>query len=201
MAVTNEQSDRRTRRTRLALKTAFIELILEKGYDAVTILDVTGRADYNRGTFYKHFIDKEDLLREIHDDLLTDLAEALVRPYEGLRQVNADMISPSILQLFRHIESHKHDFLALLTVSREKLHADLLQTFRHSMQEDMHIEMKPGAPQLDYDILLSYQTSATVGVIMHWAETRFRYSAEYMTEQLIALVNTPIDHIVFNRRI
>ncbi|WP_187355213.1 TetR/AcrR family transcriptional regulator [Paenibacillus tengchongensis] len=195
-----EQTNRRTRRTRLALKTAFIELILEKDYDAVTILDIAERADYNRGTFYKHFIDKEDLLREIHDDFLLHISEALVQPYSGLQQVDAAMIAPSIHELFRHIETHKDVFLALLSVSREKLRADLLQTFRHSMQEDMHIEMKPGAPQLDYEIILSYQTSATVGVIMYWAESRFKYSADFMAGQLTLLVNTPIDHIVFKRR-
>ncbi|MMZ71221.1 hypothetical protein D1872_345080 [compost metagenome] len=31
--------------------------------------------------------------------------------------------------------------------------------------------------------------SATVGVIMHWAETGFKYSAHYMGEQLTALIN------------
>lgn len=49
--IQEEHEDRRTRRTRQALKSAFVELILENSYDSVTILDVTNRADYNRGLF------------------------------------------------------------------------------------------------------------------------------------------------------
>lgn len=56
-----------------------------------------------------------------------------------------------------------------------------------------------GQPPLDYEILLSYQLSATVGVIDYWAETNFKYSAEYMAGQLMALVNSRMDHIVFKR--
>lgn len=39
--IQEEHEDRRTRRTRQALKSAFVELILENSYDSVTILDVT----------------------------------------------------------------------------------------------------------------------------------------------------------------
>lgn len=87
--IQEEHEDRRTRRTRQALKSAFVELILENSYDSVTILDVTNRADYNRGTFYKHFESKEALLKEIHDEFLQGIGEALIDPYEGLDRIEA----------------------------------------------------------------------------------------------------------------
>jgi AcrR family transcriptional regulator len=54
--------DRRVRKTRKALRDALVELILEKGYAAVTVGDIADRADVGRTTFYAHFTDKEDLL-------------------------------------------------------------------------------------------------------------------------------------------
>ncbi|WP_340026549.1 TetR/AcrR family transcriptional regulator [Paenibacillus sp. FSL K6-1096] len=193
----DEKTSRAARRTRLALKLAFVELILEKEYEAVTILDVANRADYNRGTFYKHYNSKEDLLRDIHDDFLLSIADALVRPYQGLKQIDTARIAPSIQDLFLHIEQHKSEFLALAKVSREKLHSDLIATLHHSMSESMHIELKPAPLPIEYEILLSYQISATVGVIMYWADTNFKYSTSYMADQLLGLINTPIDHITF----
>lgn len=118
--IQEEHEDRRTRRTRQALKSAFIELILENSYDSVTILDVTNRADYNRGTFYKHFESKEALLNEIHDEFLQGIGEALIDPYEGLDRIEATEVFPSILQLFEYIEGHKAEFLALSAVERGK---------------------------------------------------------------------------------
>jgi AcrR family transcriptional regulator len=55
-------SDRRVQRTRRLLHEAFISLILERGYDAVTIRDVVRRAGVGRSTFYTHFADLEEVL-------------------------------------------------------------------------------------------------------------------------------------------
>ncbi|OZQ77781.1 hypothetical protein CA596_05855 [Paenibacillus odorifer] len=198
--IQEEHEDRRTRRTRQALKSAFVELILENSYDSVTILDVTNRADYNRGTFYKHFESKEALLKEIHDEFLQGIGEALIDPYEGLDRIEATEVFPSILQLFEYIEGHKAEFLALSAVERGKMTVELFDRLRESMREDMRIEIEADAAPVDYEIMLSYQMSATVGVIMHWAEVNFKYSASYMAEQLITLVNSKIDHIAFMKK-
>src|SRR6476646_4543473 len=54
--------DRRTIRTISALRTALIDLMLEKHYDSITVQDIIDRANVGRSTFYSHFRDKEDLL-------------------------------------------------------------------------------------------------------------------------------------------
>ncbi|MFI9507421.1 TetR/AcrR family transcriptional regulator [Nocardia sp. NPDC052566] len=54
--------DRRVRRTKSLLHRALIELMLERGYDRVTVRDILARADVGRSTFYAHFRDKDDLL-------------------------------------------------------------------------------------------------------------------------------------------
>src|SRR5262249_3231659 len=55
-------NDRRVQRTHRMLHQAFISLILERGYDAVTIRDVVERAGVGRSTFYTHFGELEDVL-------------------------------------------------------------------------------------------------------------------------------------------
>ncbi|WP_410875391.1 TetR/AcrR family transcriptional regulator [Nocardia sp. A7] len=57
-----EHPDRRVRRTRDTLHRALIELMIERGYDKVTVSDIIGRADVGRSTFYAHYRDKDDLL-------------------------------------------------------------------------------------------------------------------------------------------
>ena len=54
---TPARPDRRVNRTRRALKDALCDLILEKGYEHVTVGDVLDRADVGRSTFYAHFVD------------------------------------------------------------------------------------------------------------------------------------------------
>jgi AcrR family transcriptional regulator len=55
--------DRRTLRTRQALHQALIRLVLERGYDQITVADIADAANVGRSTFYAHFTDKDDLLR------------------------------------------------------------------------------------------------------------------------------------------
>lgn len=54
--------DPRVLRTRQSLGQAFGHLLREKGFEAITVQDITQRAGLNRATFYAHFPDKYALL-------------------------------------------------------------------------------------------------------------------------------------------
>ena len=47
------------------LKAALIDLLLEMEYSKITIGNITQRANVSRGTFYQHFLDKDDLAYSI----------------------------------------------------------------------------------------------------------------------------------------
>ncbi len=100
------KADRRVARSRRALKEALTDLILEEGYEAVTVQDVIDRADVGRSTFYAHFVDKDDLLMAILADL--------EMPAPDHTQWQPD--DPAFgwtLQLFRHFGSGKRLFKAV----------------------------------------------------------------------------------------
>lgn len=81
--------NRRAIRTREAMLRAFRDLILMRGYDAISVRDVILRAEVGRSTFYEHFENKDDLLRQSIHVLLVALAEAANgrRYTEGLPMV------------------------------------------------------------------------------------------------------------------
>ena len=54
--------DPRIKRTRQLLQQAFMELMREKSFEAITVQDIAERATVNRVTFYAHFQDKYALL-------------------------------------------------------------------------------------------------------------------------------------------
>lgn len=62
--------DRRVQRTLARLRTAIVELVGDKGYQAVTVDHLCERAEVTRATFYSHFRDKEHLLSSVADDLV-----------------------------------------------------------------------------------------------------------------------------------
>jgi AcrR family transcriptional regulator len=103
---TGQPRDRRITKTQHALKEALTELILEKGYEAVTVQDVIDRADVGRSTFYTHYIDKDELLLAIFADL------EIPAPEPSTWQSD-DPPFGWTLQLFRHFERVKRVFKAV----------------------------------------------------------------------------------------
>jgi AcrR family transcriptional regulator len=61
--------DRRVERTRRALHQALIRLILERGWDEISVKDVCEAANVGRSTFYAHFADKDELMTSGFDGL------------------------------------------------------------------------------------------------------------------------------------
>ena len=73
--------DRRVRKTRTALRTSLVELVVERGWNRVSVRHVCERANVGRSTFYTHFADREDLLLSGFDELRLALRTADPRPF------------------------------------------------------------------------------------------------------------------------
>jgi AcrR family transcriptional regulator len=68
---------RQVRKTRAGLLDAFRELVLERRYADIRVSDILRRADVGRSTFYEHFRNKDDVLRQSLSGLLTIVADAV----------------------------------------------------------------------------------------------------------------------------
>ncbi|MEV1169094.1 TetR/AcrR family transcriptional regulator [Nonomuraea sp. NPDC049784] len=97
--------DRRVRRTRRIVQEALVALILEKGFDAVTVTDIIDRADVGRSTFYSHFADKQEVLFSNLDEL------AFLRPAPDTRSGELFAFS---LPMFEHVHEQRRLVRALL---------------------------------------------------------------------------------------
>ncbi|WP_227494676.1 TetR/AcrR family transcriptional regulator [Bacillus mycoides] len=64
-------------KTRELLRTTLLDLIEEKGFDSISVRDITLKAGLNRGTFYLHYRDKHDLIERTQNELLKGLHEKL----------------------------------------------------------------------------------------------------------------------------
>jgi AcrR family transcriptional regulator len=69
--------DRRVRRTKAALQQAMVELVVEQGYESISIDALAGRADVTRATFYAHYPSKATLLTAVVDRFADEVIAAL----------------------------------------------------------------------------------------------------------------------------
>jgi AcrR family transcriptional regulator len=108
----SKKPDRRRNRTRRNLKEALLALVLEKGYEGITVEEITHRADISRTTFYLHYRDKEQLLLELVDGMVNDLILQITQlPFtawgrEGLKGATPDPSSSPVMLIFKHAAEH-----------------------------------------------------------------------------------------------
>jgi AcrR family transcriptional regulator len=100
------QPDVRVRRTRKLLREALVELIEEKGFDRITVGEMTSRAMVSRAAFYRNYRDKYQLVEQIFDEAMAELLGTMggeARP-SGERWVG----------FFEHITAYHRLYGALL---------------------------------------------------------------------------------------
>ena len=72
---------RRVVRTKAAIEDAFVQLVVERGYERVAVEDIADRADLARATFYSHYPNKEAVLFAVSNRLVEDLMQRIA--YQG----------------------------------------------------------------------------------------------------------------------
>lgn len=76
--------DRKKQKTWESIATATVELVVERGFDAVRVEDVCGRAEVGRSTFFRYFDSKEAaFVAGIHQGRLGSVVEAILRRPEA----------------------------------------------------------------------------------------------------------------------
>lgn len=106
MEARGEKTDPRVRRTRDLIQRAFIELLQERGFEAIRVQDIAERATINRATFYAHFVDKFALFDALLDEMFQrEVAERLPTG-APLTAANLHTLTSAVFALVDQIEGH-----------------------------------------------------------------------------------------------
>lgn len=109
----NGAIDRRSARTRAMLQHDHVSLILEKGYEAVTIKDICEAANVGRSTFDAHYTGKDDLRRSSFEHLRGERADrqraALATAGDGMGRSFGFSLT-----MFEHARDHMDLYRALV---------------------------------------------------------------------------------------
>lgn len=185
----NPRIDRRVSRTRRQLRDALMDLILEKGYNSVTIEDITQRADLGRTTFYLHYHDKEELLL----NSLEAIAEELQQQVKQMSNPELDkgkLLYNPIAIVFRHIDENRNLYRIIVKgeASKVALHIhDIMQKgFRNFLNQRLKEFMHP-QPQASLDLVAGYFASAMVGFMIWWLEKELPYTPDEAADLFVKL--------------
>ncbi len=175
--------ERRRRRSRKRLQEAALALVLEEGYDAVTIQDITDRADLARGTFYTHFKDKEDIIGSV-------ILEGVEAAYRYARERRGDHPPPQLeyyyyVNIFQHAQENRDLFRVMLGGQGSAILTHRAQQFLTAqILEDIQSPVLFSEYELPMEILAQILTGAVTRLVIWWLETPNAYSPEKMAAML-----------------
>src|SRR5216117_1541388 len=105
--MTQPVSNLRVRRTQKLLREALIELIEERGFEALTIGELTSRAMVSRAAFYRNYQDKYDLVEQIFEEVMSALLNAV-------GEIGTEHPPEMWVTFFEHIADYERLYRALL---------------------------------------------------------------------------------------
>lgn len=73
----SKKEDRRVRYTKQVIKEAFLDLLKKNSFTKITVTELCRLAEINRGTFYLHYYDMEDVLDDVLQDMLANTSSVM----------------------------------------------------------------------------------------------------------------------------
>ncbi|MFP3886620.1 TetR/AcrR family transcriptional regulator [Priestia filamentosa] len=191
--------DLRVVRTKALIVDALTELIDEKGFEAITVKDITTRANINRGTFYSHYQDKYDLMDKCQQEIMYNMAIIVKKDVANILAKGECIPSTTppfsfTISVCEYLHQHRRVMKAMLGTKGDPSFQTTLKNFmwRELFESHEDLLIKQGSLRVPVDYLSSYIASAHLGVIQQWLQDDGRESPSEMAKILSTMtVNGP----------
>ncbi len=172
--------DRRQRKTRDAIFSAFIQLLSEKNVNKITVSDIIERADIGRATFYSHFETKDFLIKELCDELFCHIFDCMDEHHIEHKHIfNCNAPDSVFVHLLQHLQKNDNNILELLSgCNNELFHSYFEQGLKTliASQDDIYSYCK--RMDLPLDFWTSHVASTFVELVKWWVNSNMQISAQ-----------------------
>lgn len=176
-----KKTDLRIIRSKNSIKRAFVELLHEKGYEAITIQDIADRAVINRNTFYLHYQNKPELLNSCIDELIEEVRSTLALCPSINRPLSVSKLERIMQTLLEKMVDNLPFYKAML-VDENKIYG-----FQSKIEDIIKSTVNEGLNHTPLDIskelMLQYIASAFMGIVVWWVKNDLSFTPEEIASQ------------------
>lgn len=173
--------DRRVRRTRRQLRDALLALVMEQGYERVTIQQITDRADLSRATFYLHYKEKDELLADSLESLFDELVESLDSSLIDLDWQKPGY-EPSAV-VFDHVDNYRDLYSSLFLGDRSVSYVSnrAINYIAGVVQKNIEALVPQDMPSLTrMDTIAYFVAGSLFALLLQWLDSDMEESPESM---------------------
>lgn len=167
--------DRRIAKTKILLENSLIKLMIEKGFDKISIKDLCEEADINRGTFYLHYKDKYDLLEQKEDEILKGFIEIVTNivekhPKNFILPANKEILLHIFTKIYIYAKENA-DFMRVLLGTNGDLNFQMkIRNFIESCLVQ-NIAINHEIEKLPVKYIATIASSAQLGILQKWLKS------------------------------
>ena len=181
------RQDKRVRRTRKALTDALVALTIEKGYESVTIQEITDRAGVGYRTFFRHYTDKDALLQDVLHATVAELRLLVETPDTGSGDTYQPLPAENGRIIFENIADNSDLYRVLLSSGSAALEPVMEYAYREALNS---LEKAPDPP-VPPPILAQHMVATVFSLVQWWLDNEMLYTPQEMAVYLAQLVAIP----------
>jgi len=177
------RAQRRVARTKAAIEDAFVQLVLERGYERVAVENISDRADLARATFYAHYPNKEAVLLSVSSRLVEDLMQRIAYQGGPWNVVRRDAIQTA----FRHAAEQPDLYRACMSDARTRqAYLSILSRYAEQNFRD-RLSALGKQPRVPVPVMARAFVGAQVGILEAWLAGELEGDAEQLAGMALDL--------------
>ena len=181
-------SDRRVKYTKMVLRNALIKLLETKPISRITIKEICEEADINRTTYYAHYTDQFDQLKQIEDEFI----EMITARLKGFRPAEDTDIIRMVTEMFCFIDQNRPLCRVLLGGNGN---IDFQETFISVVGDYI---IAAWTPMLELDrgtaeYVMRFIATGCIGIVTRWLADPSGPTVSELAEIIVAMTNRGIE--------
>jgi AcrR family transcriptional regulator len=175
------KENRKSRYTKMVIRESLMELMKAKSISSVSVKDICDLADISRSTFYDHYKDQYDLLKQIEDETLTYF-EDMLNNYKD-KQTKKET-SQMVEEMLTYIANNGNTIHVLLGENGDiGFQKKLLYYFvMHNQITKYFSENQNDEAKIYYSAFLVH---GAIGLIQHWLKDKMAMPIPQLAKMLM----------------
>jgi len=177
-----KKENRKIRYTKMVIRDSLMELMKNKSILSISIKDICDLADISRSTFYAHYKDQYDLLRQIEEETLAYF-ENMLDKYKDKHSKKET--TQMLEEMLTYIANNFNSIQVLLSENGDILfQKKLFQHFtNHSLVTDYLAErQKDDEARAYYSVFIVH---GSIGLVQHWLKTNMSIPVPQLAKMLL----------------
>ena len=171
--------DRRITKTRKAIYAAFLQLLNQKDYEAITVQEIIDLADVGRSTFYSHYESKELLLDELCRYLFHHLFE---------REENITT-KAYLTHIFSHFKKNQDHVTSLLFSKNDYFLRQLQKELEHHVYPMVEADLQVSYPKIPASYLKHFVVTNFIETLTWWLREGKIYTEREVVDFYLEILN------------